>query len=107
MSRLYKQFEKTFGNGLAMWTSEDGMLLSLAIIFRSDWREILQREFEHILTTDGEGFDESRGKPAYVEWRWNSDYFDGNSGKTRGKVWMVTEERTPFPIINYELKIPR
>jgi hypothetical protein len=105
--RLYKQFSKTFGNGLAMWTSEDGTLLSLAIVVRDDWREVLQREFAHILTTKGEGFDENRGKLAYVEWGWNTEYFDGNSGKTRGKVWTVTEEKTPFRIINYQLKIPR
>lgn len=105
--RLHKLFLKTFGNGVAMWTSEDGTLMSLAIIERDDWREVLQKEFAHILTTEGEGFDEKRGKPAYVEWEWNSEYFDGNSGRTHGKVWSVTREKTPFKIINYELKIPR
>jgi hypothetical protein len=104
--RLWRKFTKAFEHGLAMWTSEDGTMLSITIIVRDDWKEVLQREFPHIF--DKEPFDEKRGKLTFIEQEWvGGEYFDGNSGTNRGKVWVITDDRTPYPVINYELQIPR
>lgn len=91
-----------------MWTSEDGTLMSLAITTRIDWPAVLKFEFQHILTTEGEGFDKRRGKLRYVEQRWvGQDYFDGGGPSRTGKVWFLTDDATDFPVIEYTLKIPR
>lgn len=104
--REQAEFDIAFQSGCEMWTSEDGTLVSLAIKSRDDWQEVLQREFAHIFAR--EAFDASRHKQrfAYREYV-GRDFFDGNSGRSKGKVWRIGDELTPFPVIEYELTVPR
>lgn len=105
---LKRKFEKHFSRGLAMWTSEDGTLMALAITTRIDWPKVLQFEFSHILTTEGEGFESSRAKLKYAHWGWaEPGYFDGGTGRTHGKVWTIDDDDSGFPVMEYELRIPR
>lgn len=45
-------------------------------------------------------------KFAYRDWV-GGEYFDGSSGTKRGKAWFTTDAKTPFPVLEYELKVPR
>lgn len=98
---LERKFQKYFSRGCEFWTSEDGSLQSLVIANREDWAEVLQFEFAHRLNGQ---FDPTKGKHLWTEQEWaGSDYFDGNSGTRAGKVWRLTDEPTPFSVIEYPL----
>jgi len=97
-----KQFAQLFTTGLDCWSSEDGEMLAICIVRREDWAEVLQREFAHVF--DRNKFDPTRMRPTYVYRHWEGgEWFDGSSGRKRGKVWSVTEEVTEFPVYEYDL----
>jgi len=105
-TREQKLFNAAFNRGAAFWTSEDGTMMSIVIARVPDWQEVLQFEYEHIFAK--QPFDETRAKPKFAEREWiGKDWFDGNSGTTRGKIWRTTEEETPYPVFEYELEFPQ
>lgn len=103
---LWKKFWEDFGDGCEMWTSEDGTLLSIAIIPHEEWQESLQFNQRHRFKD--EAFDLSRAQLrfAYREWA-GSEFFDGPYSQRRGKVWRLQETPTDLPVVDYQLIYPR
>lgn len=99
-----REFARTFHDGCAFWTSEDGSLMAVVIDRAEGWQDRLK--FYHQSIWQRETFDETRAKPSYVYRHWaGSDFFDGGFQR-RGKIWSLTDTPTPFEVMNYELTIP-
>lgn len=77
--------------------------MSVVIARIPDWAEILESEYEH-LWCDDEKFDASRGVEKFVSYEYHRDPENFPSSR---KVWRLSEEVTQFPVIEYELAIPR
>ena len=97
---LKLKFELAFSEGCEIWTGEDGTFLAIAITRRPDWAEVLSK---HHVFRD-EPFDPARGKErfAYRDRPEDPEAFSGQR-----KVWFIGDEPTEFPVIEYELQIPR
>lgn len=100
-----REFARTFRNGCAFWTSEDGSLMAVVIDRTEGWQKRIQ--FHHQSIWQHEEFNETRAKPRYVYRHWaGKDYFDGGFQR-RGKLWSLSDTPTPFEVMYYELTIPR
>lgn len=100
---LEKQFKKYFTHGAEFWTSQDGMLLSVAVCFSPNWPKVLREMVK--LRNPTKGFKPSRVKIGYAYKEWAEReyfYFKGD----KGKVWRIGKEKTPFQVYEYELEQP-
>ena len=105
-SDMWKKFLREFGYGCEMWTSEDGCLISLAIVCRDDAPAILRGAYSHWLQYEKPlTMDRLKRRYAYREWV-GAEFFDGGT-RTHGKVWRIGDDPTPFPVYEYELETPR
>lgn len=79
-----QKYLREFSEPCEFWTSEDGMLVSLAIIPGEGAIDKLKSHFAFAKQT----FDKKRVKKRYAYQEWvGSEYFDGGSGQSKGKVW--------------------
>lgn len=99
---LWREFLKAFGEGCALWTSEDGFCVAVAILRRPNWEETLQFEFSHYF--DRQPFDPKRATQQFADREYFEDYCGGSS---RGRwLWAVNPEPSPFPVMHYEFETP-
>lgn len=97
-----KRFLKDFREGLEFWTSEDGSLISIAIMNTEKWKDVLLANYSHRI----KDFNERHARPRWASREWaGGEYFDGRCGRTRGKIWRLTDEVTPFGVIEYDLNM--
>lgn len=95
---MWKKFMDCFLDGCQFWTSEDGNACEFVIMRHDHWRSDLK--YQH----PSERLDWSKmtNRCAWVEMEWvGGDYFDGGNQK-RGKVWRLTDQKTPFPVYAVE-----
>lgn len=98
----WNKYRKTFERGCEFWTSEDGMLAALVIMPSEDWEDVFKREFSHRLSNQEFKPERIKLQFAYEEWT-GREYFDGPNSNRSGKVWRTGDEKTPFPVLVYDL----
>jgi hypothetical protein len=78
--------------------------MSLVITVRPDWDDVLQRNFAFLFDGD-RPFDPGRARLMYAKKEWvGREFFDGPGiGQKRGMVWRTTDEKTEFPVIEYNI----
>ena len=102
--RSWKEYLRLFSEPCEFWTSEDGSLLSLVILPSDNAPELLKAHHAF----QNEPFDPTRIKSRHAVKEWvGQEFFDGRSGRQKGKIWRVTDEITEFPVLEYELASPR
>lgn len=97
---MLRKFRREFREPCEFWTGEDGTLMSL-VIARGDYAE--QALSEHHAFVD-ETFDPTRVKERFV---YRARLEEGEDFGRARVCWRCTDEPTPFPVLEYELQIPR
>ena len=113
----YLKFMQCFDHGCQFWTSEDGSDCEIVITrhlplepdAEPDQRlyaaNVILREFAHVRGVKTRTVSELAKllTPSWVEQEWaGADYFDGGSGRRRGKIWRLSTDPTPFPVYVFD-----
>ena len=100
--KLDRKFKNEFSHGVGFWTGEDGMLVALVIQRGPDAVDRLRQNFAHVFHQKGFDFEPKRLRKAYVkrEWAEREWFFERGS---KGKLWTECKEKTPFPVLVYDL----
>ncbi len=105
------KFLRDFAEPLDFWTGDDGMLMSYVVRRDVDWQKML-REHYHFFhdspinpgeIVGREAFDLGQAKERYV---YRGSPEDRDDWPTRTRLWLLCDEPTPFPVIEYVLKVP-
>lgn len=97
---ILKKYNKELSEPTGFWTSEDGDLVSIAVIPSGDAVEKIKRTYEHIDID----WEKCKFYNAYVmRWWAGREFFNGYCGQNHGTVWQIIKENTGMPVVVCDL----